>query len=342
MRGWLGVALLGLLCATIPACARAGLDRYEFRRVIMGVDARISLFAPDESAAADIARAGFVRLGELDAVLSDYRRDSELNHLAGAPPGLPVPLGPDLENVLRASLRAAALTQGAFDPTIGPLVTIWRDVRRSRELPDGLELLVARRAVGACLIDLIPRPDPSSPAMAILRAPNMRLDLGGVGKGYAAAAARDAVRARGAPRCLVSLAGDVAAGDPPPGREGWEIGIGAGERRLGVVLLSNLSISTAGDTEQFTEIDGIRYAHIIDPRTGFPVENAPCVSVVSTDGAMADALDTGLVILGKRPVGQVLASLPEEPPCAAILFDPRSDEPPLVTGRVDLIRWKER
>lgn len=329
-----------LSCLLLCACARERLTRYEYRRVIMGVDARLTFYARGDDQAGAIASAAFYRLGTLDAVMSDYRRDSELNRLAQAPLGVPVPLSEDLEGVLRAALRASSLTQGAFDPTCGPVVVLWREARKTGTVPDAGRIARARQSVGARWLDIVPRQDPASPAQAILRAPNMRLDLGGIGKGFAAAQARDAIQHAGAPRCLVALAGDVAAGAPPPGQPGWEVAVGAGERSVGVLLISDLSVSTAGDTEQFTEIGGVRYSHIIDPRTGLATVHAPCVTVISPDGAMADALDTGLVVLGKRPAWQVMENLPDDPPCAVVMFDPGSGDPPLITGRVDLVRWK--
>lgn len=334
-----GIVLAGW-CLLLSGCGRGRLTRYEYRRVIMGVDARLTFYAHHDDAAGRIASRAFDRLGQLDAVMSDYRRDSEINALVDQPPGVPVPLGPDLEGVLRASLRAAELTQGAFDPTCGPLVTLWREARQKKVVPGSDGIARARRSVGARFVELIPRPDAGSPATVILRASGMKLDLGGIGKGYAAAAARDAIRRAGAPRCLVALAGDVAAGAPPPGMPGWEVAIGAGTRSLGVLLISDVCVSTAGETEQFTEIGGVRYSHIIDPRTGQATTNAPCVTVISPEGAMADALDTGLVVLGKRPAWEVMKNLPDDPPCAVILFDPESAEAPVVTGRVDLVRWK--
>lgn len=334
-----GVTVL-LSCVLLCACARDRLARYEYRRVIMGVDARLTFFARSDDQAGAIASAAFDRLGWLDAVMSDYRRDSELNHLAAAPSGLPVPISDDLQSVLRTALRASSLTQGAFDPTCGPLVALWREARKAGALPDSARIARARSNVGTRFLDVILRQDAASPGAAILRAPDMRLDLGGIGKGYAAAQARDAIQHAGAPRCLVALAGDVAAGSPPPGQPGWEVALGAGGRTVGVLLISNLSVSTAGDTEQFTEINGVRFSHIIDPRTGMASVNAPCVTVISPDGAMADALDTGLVVLGKRPAWRIMENLPDDPPCAVVVFDPDSREPPLVTGRVDLVRWK--
>ena len=126
----------------------------------------------------------------------------------------------------------------------------------------------------------------------------MLLDFGGIGKGHAAECAVQVLRARGRGRCLVALAGDIAAGDPPPGERGWKIEI-AGMK--GELRLANGAVSTAGDAEQFGEIEGVRYSHIIEPRTLVGMTARRMVTVISFGegcGARADGLDTPLCVLG--------------------------------------------
>jgi thiamine biosynthesis lipoprotein len=124
----------------------------------------------------------------------------------------------------------------------------------------------------------------------------MQLDLGGIGKGYAAQAAVDLLRRRGATRCLVALAGDVVAGDPPPGERGWVIDSPLLPGRP--IVLRNAAASTSGDSDQFVEIGGVRYSHIVDPRTGLGLTTGAAVTVVARDGASADSLATAVCVLG--------------------------------------------
>jgi thiamine biosynthesis lipoprotein len=130
--------------------------------------------------------------------------------------------------------------------------------------------------------------------------------LNQIGKGHAAECAVKALRSRGRARCLVALAGDIAAGDPPPGEKGWKIEI-AGMR--GELALANGAVSTAGDAEQFVEIGGVRYSHIIEPRTLVGMTTRRSVTVVSWGegcGARADGLDTPLWLMGAARSGAVL------------------------------------
>ncbi len=128
----------------------------------------------------------------------------------------------------------------------------------------------------------------------------MKLDLGGIAKGYAAAEMLQILRDAGLPRSLVAVSGDLAIGDPPPNREGWRVGIASVDSTEieQTLLLRNLSVSTSGDTEQFVEIDGTRYSHILDPRTGIGLTQRISVTTIASDGATADALATAVSVLG--------------------------------------------
>ena len=143
--------------------------------------------------------------------------------------------------------------------------------------------------------------DPAARTVRLLK-PGMKLDAGGIAKGYAAQAALDVLKAAGIKQALVAGAGDIAVGDPPPGTPGWKVAIAPLEpgqsEPLRTLVLSNRAVSTAGDAERFVMIDGHRYSHIINPATGWAVEDRACVTVVAADGATADALETTVYILG--------------------------------------------
>lgn len=251
----------------------------------------MTLYAPDEPRALAAAKAAFARIAELDAVLSDYREDSELMRLSAAAGQSPLPVSEDLFAVLARAGEISALTDGAFDITVGPVVQLWRAARRSGVLPAEASLADALALVGADLIQL----DAQNRSARLLEA-GMRLDAGGIGKGYAAQEAVETLREQGCPSALVALAGDVVAGDPPPGEDGWRIAVaGMGEM---ILLLRNGAVSTSGDEVQFVEIDGRRYSHIVDPRTGLGVTSRTRATVLAPDGATADALASALTVLG--------------------------------------------
>ena len=250
----------------------------------MGTQFRVTVYATDiRSAQQAIARA-FARAAELDAKLSDYRDDSELNQLCRT---RRMRVSDDLRRVLAYSQRVARESDGAFDITLGPFIRLWRESRRTRILPSPQQIAEARTRIGYRKIIL-------RRVEVFLAAPAMQLDLGGIAKGFAAAEMLLVLRDAGFPQSLVAAGGDLAIGDPPPGRAaGWRVELGAtGEVRD----LSRCSVSTSGDESQFVEINGVRYSHIIDPRTGLGLIKSRPTTVIAAEGMEADALATALQV----------------------------------------------
>lgn len=261
----------------------------------MAVEGRITLFAEDADSARKAARAAFDRMIELDGVMSDYRRDSELMRLCAAAGGEGVPVSQDLFQVLARSGEITAATDGAFDVTVGPIVGLWREARRTGVLPSAEALMEAREHSGWRHVRL----DEGEQAVHLDR-PGMRLDLGGIGKGFAADAAVAELNRAGVNRCLVDMGGDLRAGDPPPGQAGWRVAIEFAEpgAERTTVTLANGAIATSGDSRQFVIIDGVRYSHIVDPRTGMAVHHRIAAAVTAPDAATADALASAMCVLG--------------------------------------------
>ncbi len=271
----------------------------------MGVPTRIVIYARNESEARDAAAGAFARIAELEQVMSDYRPDSELMRLCAADSGLPHRVSPDLFCVLRTAQHVSAATDGAFDATIGPCVDLWRRSARSGHLPSTPELADARARCGHALLGL----DPATRSITLHR-PGMRLDLGGIGKGFAAQQAVEHLGARGHPRCLVALAGDIVVGSPPPGAPGWMIELppsAAGPKSL---ILRDSAVSTSGATEQFVSIEGVRYAHIVDPRTGLGATTCATVTIIAPRGELSDALATAASLIGPADFAPILRRFP--------------------------------
>ncbi len=281
-----------------PAPPVTTLERFEFNRPQMGVPFRIVLHAATETNAQTAAQAAYDRVAALNQVLSDYDPDSELNLVChNTPPGQPAPVSPDLWLMLERSQSLARHTDGAFDATIGPLVNLWRRSRRRLELPPADLLQEARARVGWQNLRLNPRRH----TVTFLR-PDMRLDFGGIAKGYAADEALAVLRSHGISHALVAAAGDVTAGEAPPGQPGWRVEIGAADHPQApaprVVWLRNGSVSTSGDIFQRLEIGGRRYSHIVDPRTGIGLTDHSLVTILAKDGTTADSLATAVSVLG--------------------------------------------
>jgi FAD:protein FMN transferase len=301
------VALL-LLAGCTSLREDAALRRFEFEQPQMGVPFRVVLYAPDSQQAEAAANAAFQRIEQLNAIMSDYETDSELSVLSrtseeGSPE---VRVSPDLWTVLERAQRLARQTEGAFDITVGPCVALWRKARREQQLPDPARLQNARAKIGYENLILN---DKTRTARLIRR--GMRLDLGAIAKGYAADEALKVLRVLGFARAFVAASGDLALGDPPPGETGWRVEIvgydDSGGPPAGVTLLANHGIATSGDLFQRVEINGVRYSHILDPRTCIGLTNHALATVIARDCMTADALATASTILPQQAALDVAA-----------------------------------
>lgn len=285
------------------------LERFEFTEAHMAVDFRVVLYAADAAKAKEAAVAAFGRIKQLDEMMSDYKADSELSRLSDtAPSPQPVHVSDDLWRVLSQAKTISEQTSGAFDCTIGPVVKLWRRARRTRELPAAEAIAAAREAVGDRFLEL----NPEHHTVRLLKL-KMRLDLGGIAKGYAADAALAVLKAHGVSRALVAGSGDIAVGDPPPGKKGWRIGIAPLELNgppSRYVLLANAGVSTSGDSIQHVEVGGRRYSHVIDPRTGMALTDHCSVTVVAPNATTTDGLSTGISVLGPKAGLAVVEKLP--------------------------------
>jgi thiamine biosynthesis lipoprotein len=256
-------------------------ERFEAVEPHMGTLVRIQIYASGEAQAKAAFGAAFDRIAELDAILSDYRPDSELNRLPRQP-------GPDLFRVLEAAQQLAADTGGAFDVTLGAVTRLWRDARREHRLPDTAALHDALQHCGYRKLHL----DAANRTLTV-DDPALRLDVGAIAKGYAADEALSVLTHAGIHSALVAVSGDLAFSEAPPGQRGWRIDAGGAVREL-----SNAAVSTSGDAEQHLDIAGRRYSHIIDPATGMGLTHSVTATVIAPHGIDADGLATAVTLLG--------------------------------------------
>jgi thiamine biosynthesis lipoprotein len=297
------VVCLGLV-ALLTGCATRtpALERHEFSSIQMAIPFRIVFYAPDAATATNAAGAVWQRISQLNDSLSDYDAESELSRFsAGSPHADWVPLSADLARVLITGQQVAAASDGAFDMTVGPLTLLWRKARRTRELPAPDRLATARAAVGWQALEL--RTHEGRPEGRLLR-PGMRLDLGGIAKGYALDAATEVLRQHGITRSLVAGAGDIVVTDPPPGLRGWKIEIApldvSNAPPARHVWLRRASLCTSGDLIQHVEIGGVRYSHIVDPRTGVGLTDHSLVTVIGKEGMRTDACSKAVSVTGLK------------------------------------------
>lgn len=271
--------------------------RFEAKAVHMGTEWKMVVYAADEEKAGAATEAAFKRVAELDAVMSDYNPKSELMKLCAAndaAPGKPTPVSDDLLNVLTLAQGVSEQTAGAFDCTVGPVVKLWRTARKTKQLPTADDLKAARELVGYKLLTL----DAKAKTATLAKA-GMRLDLGGIGKGFAADEAMAVLKRKGVTSALIAASGDVTVSAAPPDKDSWVVDIAPlttdGPRRT--LKLANASVSTSGDLFQHVEIDGVRYSHVLDPKTGVGLTGRRSATVIAPHGWQADALTKGASLL---------------------------------------------
>jgi thiamine biosynthesis lipoprotein len=267
---------------------------------------RLVVYAIDETAAVNACRAAFDRVGQVEDAASDYRPDSELMKLCATAATRPVKLGDDLFTLLTEAQRIAELSDGAFDATVGPYVQLWRRARKERRLPTRDELAEAAKSVGwqKLRIDEVTQ-------SATLLVPGMKLDLGGIAKGYAGDCAIKTLREHGIGSALFEAGGDIVVSGPPPGKDGWVINlVDAGPDMPKSLTVHDCGVSTSGDTQQFVEIDGTRYSHVVDPRTGVGLTTRAMSTVVAPRGIWSDGLSKPAEMLPAAKVRELLNHYP--------------------------------
>lgn len=289
------------------------LERFEYTEPHMGVIFSIVLYHENETLANQAAEAAFSRIAKLNKILSDYDPDSELNHFVSAPTGSEIPLSDELFKVLWISKELAQETRGAFDPTLGPLTQLWRTTRKMQQLPSSEELAEAQSRCGYKKLILNKRRQ-----SGILRQAGMHLDLGGIGKGFASDCALETLKEHGVESALVAASGDIAVSAPPPGKEAWRIQIETltesnedPDAGTYIIFLKNAAISTSGDVNQFVVIDGKRYSHIVDPKTGLGLTHRVGATVIHRRATYSDALGTIICLLGEEKGINFLKKYPD-------------------------------
>jgi thiamine biosynthesis lipoprotein len=286
----------------------------------MGCTATVRVCGPDASALPAVVGAALDEIDRVDRLMSNYRRDSPLSRLNREAGNGPVAVESELFDVLAECLRWSRESDGAFDITVGPLMKAWGFFRDDGRVPADGELRKAREAVGYGHVAL----DRAAGTIRFDRS-GVELDLGGIGKGYAVDRVVDLLRGRGIASALVNLGGSSVYGlGVGPGKEAWEIGIQDPTRSTRIALTVSLrdrALSVAGGYERFFEKDGVTYTHIMDPRTGRPVQGVLSVAVLTSSATDGDALDDVLFVQG---VSKAPAFLKPRPSTEALFFLPKT------------------
>jgi len=264
----------------------------------MGTKWHIALYADDESAANRAFQLAWQEIHAIDKCLTNYSSDSELNKFCNTGPHSDfVEVSEHLWTVLQASNKLSVESNGYFDVTVGPISKLWRKARRDTALPDAEKLATARQLVDYRFVEF------GEERNTRISKANIKIDLGGIAKGYAVDRAVVALREAGIVSALVNGGGDLAAlgGQWKANRwtEGWCVklaGVESNDPERSFAL-TNCALATSGDAWQYLEIDGMRYSHIIDPKTGLGSTERRTVSVIAPSCMQADALASALTLM---------------------------------------------
>ncbi len=298
------LALLSAISFVFP------IEFYGETRIFWNIPVTVLVYA--EKNARKLVNDSFAEIRRVAHTLNRYSEESEVSKINRNAGKRPIKVSDRTLEVIDRAVRISELTEGAFDISVAPLVSLW-DFRK-KKIPLKKDIVKTLKKVGFRHI----RIDRKS-GTVFLERKGMGIDLGGLIKGYLADIAVDLLKREGAVAGLVSLGGDVRIfGRKPDGRK-WKIGV-KHPRREGVIAVVEIqegAVSTSGDYERYFIYKGTRYHHIIDPRTGYPARGFQSVTVFAKEGIMADALSTALFVLGSEKALQKIRELGVE----AILID---------------------
>lgn len=273
----------------------------------MGTVFEASIYVADEYKADKAFNDVFKEINRLDYLMSNYKEESELSKVNKKAASEPTNCDNELAYIIEQSLRYSDITDGAFDITVGPLMKKWGFFKEQGRIPGKEELESVLESVSYKNIIIEEKikkslfRDPGVVKTVSFRNPGTQIDLGGIGKGYAVDMAIRVLKGNGINSALINFAGNIYAFGTPPGKDSWVIGLQhprKSEGLLGSFEIKDKAVSTSGDYEKFFTIDGERYSHIIDPRTGYPVKGIVSVTIVTDNATRADALSTGIFVLG--------------------------------------------
>ncbi len=308
--------LIAYCLSLLSGCTKQE-QMYKESRVLMDTYCTITVVSSSKENARRAIDAGYAEIEKLDKYLNNFSPDSEISAVSKSAGAGPVRVSKETLDLMKKTIGISTDTEGAFDPTIAPVLKLWKFSGRpaSPTLPSGEAIKNALKLVDYRKIKVI-----NESSTIYLEDAGMELDLGGIAKGYAADKAVEAIKAKGIKGALVAIAGDIRGFGLSTGGNAWKVGVqdprpeSANSEKpwediFASVHLKDSAISTAGDYQRFFIKDGKRYHHIIAPATGYPSDSGLIsVSVIAPEGYMADGIDTAILILGAEKGMKLLES----------------------------------
>jgi thiamine biosynthesis lipoprotein len=273
----------------------------------MGSPFNLIIVSTDSNKANHLALKCYELVDSLNHIFSNYDSSSELSKINASAGLLPYKMSTAMLDIVQKSQYAYSQSKGAYDISIGPLSSLWRNARKAKLFPEASTVLATKKLVGLDQVKINKRL-----GTIFLPIAGMQLDFGGIAKGYIAQWVIDYLKANGIRQALADAGGDIVMSGAPLNQKGWLIGVNVPETTDDLLNkkleLSNYSVATSGDVYQFIEYKGVKYSHIINPLTGYGVTNLRNVTIIAKTGATADWLATACSILPIKEAKQLAIS----------------------------------
>ena len=297
---------IALLVFSTPLL-QAQTRKFSYSEMKMGSAFNLIIVSADSNKANHLARKSYELVDSLSHIFSNYDSSSELSKINASAGLLPYKMSTAMLDLVQKSQYAYIQSKGAYDISIGPLSSLWRNARKAKLFPEASTVLATKKLVGLNQVKINKRL-----GTIFLPNANMQLDFGGIAKGYIAQWVINFLKANGIQQALVDAGGDIVMSGPPLNQQGWLIGVNLPETTDDLLnkklQLSNCSVATSGDVYQFIEYKGVKYSHIINPLTGYGVTNLRNVTIIAKTGATADWLATACSILPIQEAKQLAIS----------------------------------
>ena len=306
---WLGVLLGGaILLGGLSRMWRGDsrVELYQQSKLLLDTVVDLTVAATSAEQAEQAMAAAYAEIGRIEALFSRYRSDGPVVAINRAAGKEAVRVEIEVRDLLARAQQAAAITGGAFDITIGPMIDAWGIGTDHQNVPAESVLRALRPAVNAALLTL-------TDDRAALQQAGMSIDLGGIAKGYAIDRAILTLQQHGIQQALVNAGGDIRCLGARPDGNPWRVGIQhpRQEGLLGVLEVETRAVATSGDYERYFMQDGIRYHHIFDPRTGQPVRDCQSVTILAPTAEIADVFATAVFVMGAERGKAFLETQPD-------------------------------
>lgn len=298
MRARIYLSVLSFLVLGLVGCGWRGPVMFKSPSVeVMSTVANLIAVADDEAVAEAAVKAAIEKLRYVDELMSDYDSEAQLYKVNQTAFDGPVKIDDDLMYVISESIKYSELSGGKFDVTVGPMVDLWRKVGEENKRPGDEEIAAAKAKIGydKLIID-------EEKSTIGFKVDGMRIDLGGIAKGYSIDLAVEAMKEAGATAGMVDVGGDIRCFGKPVGKDQWRIGLQdpTSEEVLLVLKFNDVAIATSGDYRRFVMVGDEKYSHIMDPKAGSSAKGLSSVTVIAPTAISADALATTVTVMGTK------------------------------------------